>query len=50
VENRATWKQRADSSTVCGSTRERAGARFFQQGKPNKTGLKKTLKNRLQAM
>jgi hypothetical protein len=50
VEKLAAEKERVDSSTVCDATAICTDAEFFQQGKPNKTRLKKILKNRLRAM
>jgi hypothetical protein len=50
VEKLAVTKQRVDSSTACEATSKCTDVGFFQQGKPNKTGLKKMLENRLRAM
>jgi hypothetical protein len=50
VEKLAWMKQRVYSSTACKAAPICTDAGFFQQGKPNKTGLKKMLKNRLRAM
>jgi hypothetical protein len=47
VEKLAWRKARLDSSTVCASTAKCADVGIFQQGKPNKTELKKMVKIRL---